>query len=65
VTAKIEEQRPRLITVTGEVRNAVGTLIATGEAKYVPLPPDRHAAFATTFVDEPATSQAAAMLRRV
>ena len=60
VTAKVEEHRPRLISVTGEIRNAVGTLVATGEAKYVPLPPDRHAAFSLTFVDDPMTSRAAA-----
>ena len=62
VTAKVKESRARLITVTGEIRNAVGTLIATGEAKYVPLPPERHAAFATTFVNDPATARAAEML---
>lgn len=59
VTARVTEHRARLIQTACEVRDTAGLLIATAEAKYVPVSPERHAACVATFVDDPATRTAA------
>jgi acyl-coenzyme A thioesterase PaaI-like protein len=65
IEAKIESNRPRMIATTGEVRDDTGELIATGSGKYVPVPPDRNRAFMQTLTSDPATQQAAGILRAV
>jgi acyl-coenzyme A thioesterase PaaI-like protein len=62
VTAKIESQRPKLIQTTAEVTGSDGVL-AVASGKYIPLAPDRHAAFVDTLIDEPATAESANLLR--
>ncbi len=63
ITAAVDSARSKLITTTGEVRKADGTLLATATGKYIPVPADQHAHFVATLVDDPATADAAAMLR--
>jgi uncharacterized protein (TIGR00369 family) len=63
VIARIESRRSKLIQTTCEVTDASGALIATATGKYVPIPADRHAAFVGTFVEDPSTARAAAVLR--
>jgi acyl-coenzyme A thioesterase PaaI-like protein len=64
VEAKVESNRPRLVTTTAEVRDReTGEVVATGSAKYVPVPPDRNCAFVATLVPDAATDEAARMLR--
>jgi acyl-coenzyme A thioesterase PaaI-like protein len=64
VEAKVESNRPRLIVTRADVRDAEsGELVATGMAKYVPVPPDRNRAFVTTLVPDPSTDDAARVLK--
>jgi acyl-coenzyme A thioesterase PaaI-like protein len=64
VETKIESNRPRLITTAGDVRDAeTGEPVATGSAKYVPVPHDRNRAFLDTLVADPATEESARALR--
>lgn len=64
VEAKIESNRPRLITTVGEVRDAeTGEVVASGTAKYVPVPPDRNRAFLQTLVPDAATEETTRYLR--
>jgi acyl-coenzyme A thioesterase PaaI-like protein len=64
VVTKVESNRSRLITTSAAVRDArSGELVATGSAKYVPVPPERNRAFVATLVDDPATDEAARVLR--
>ena len=64
VETKVESNRSRLGTTTATVRDlASGEVVATGSAKYVPVPHDRNRAFVQTLVDDPATDDAARVLR--
>ena len=64
VETKVESSRSRLVLTTAAVRDrACGELVATGSAKYVPVPRDRNRAFVSTLVDDPATGDAAGVLR--
>jgi acyl-coenzyme A thioesterase PaaI-like protein len=63
IKARVESARPRLLQTTAEARDAGGALVATATGKYVPLPDDRNRTFLQTLVDEPATAEAAAVLR--
>ena len=64
VTAKVESNRPRLLVTSAEVRDAEsGELVATGTAKYVPVPPDRNRSFVETLVPSPETEEAARALK--
>jgi acyl-coenzyme A thioesterase PaaI-like protein len=64
IEAKVESNPPRLITTSGEVRDAEsGDLVATGTAKYVPVPPARNRAFVQTLVPEEATRETARVLQ--
>jgi acyl-coenzyme A thioesterase PaaI-like protein len=64
VEAKIETSRSRLITTAADVRDAeTGEVVATGTAKYVPVPHDRNRAFMQTLTPDAATAEAARLLR--
>lgn len=64
VQTKIESNRSRLIMTSAEVRDAEsGELVATGSAKYIPLPPERNRAFVKTLVDDPSTQASANVLK--
>ena len=62
VTASVESKRARLVQTRSDITGPRG-VVATATGKYIPLPPDRHAAFVATLVDEPTTATAAAHLR--
>jgi acyl-coenzyme A thioesterase PaaI-like protein len=63
VTARIDLARSKLITTSGSVTQVDGKVLATATGKYVPLPDDRNRAFIATLVHEPATAEAANVLR--
>jgi acyl-coenzyme A thioesterase PaaI-like protein len=64
VTATLDTTRSKLITTRGQItRPSDNATIATATGKFVPLDPARHAAFLTTFVDDPTTRAAATLLR--
>lgn len=62
ITAKVESSRTRLIQTSAEITGSQG-LLAVATGKYIPLAPDRHAAFVATLVDQPETRETAAALR--
>jgi acyl-coenzyme A thioesterase PaaI-like protein len=55
---KIDIARSKLVTTSGTLSRADGTLVAEATGKYIPLPPDRNLEFVKTLIDEPATSTA-------
>src|SRR5688500_5380817 len=64
IETKVEANRSRLITTAAAVRDlASGDVVATASAKYVPVPRERNRAFVDTLVDDPATDDAARVLR--
>jgi acyl-coenzyme A thioesterase PaaI-like protein len=64
VEAKVESNRPRLITTSAEVRDAsTGDVVASGTAKYVPVPAERNQAFVQTLVPDAGTEVAARALK--
>lgn len=63
VVAKVQSVRSRLIETVGTITDEDGRVVATGDGKYVPLNEERHRAFVETFVSEPATTEAAQLLR--
>ena len=64
VETKIESSRSRLITTTGEVRDAeTAEIVAIGTAKYVPVPHDRNLAFMQTLTLDTTTAEAARHLQ--
>jgi acyl-coenzyme A thioesterase PaaI-like protein len=65
VTARIEQDRRKLILTSGEVKAPNNVLIATASGKYVPLPDERNRAFVATLVDSPTTAETARALRAV
>lgn len=52
--------RSRLIETAYECIDASGSILSTGTAKYVPMPPAANAEVIATFLDEPGTREAAA-----
>lgn len=63
VDTKIESNRSRLVTTAAIVRDAqTGEVVATGSAKYVPVPHERNRAFVATLTPHPATDEAARVL---
>ena len=55
---------PRLVHASGRITEAGGgALVAESTGKYVPVPPERNRAVLATFVDEPQTARAAAILK--
>ena len=52
-----------MFQTTGQVIDQAGDVISTAEGKYLALANDRHEAFMATLVDEPATAEAAKILR--
>jgi len=62
ITARVASKRAKLIQTSAEVRQG-DAIIGSATGKYVPLSEERHMGFVGTFVDEPATSAAAAELR--
>ena len=63
VEARVETNRSRLITTSATVAGPAGELVASGTAKYVPVPPERNRAFVQTLVPDPFTDMAAKVLR--
>ena len=63
VHARVETNRPRLLTTSATVTDQAGELVASGTAKYVPVPADRNRAFVRTLVPDPATDDAAGVLQ--
>ena len=63
VEARVDSSRPRLLTTSATVTDAAGQLVASGTAKYMPVPPERNRAFLQTLVPDPATAEAAGALR--
>src|SRR4051812_46471068 len=63
VEARVESARPRLIQASGRIHNDAGGVICTATGKYVPLDDERNREFVATLVDEPATVEAARILR--
>jgi acyl-coenzyme A thioesterase PaaI-like protein len=65
VEARVDTNRfPRLITTTADVIDVqTGDTLATGSAKYVPVPADRNRAFVQTLVPGDSTREAAAVLQ--
>jgi acyl-coenzyme A thioesterase PaaI-like protein len=61
-TARVESKRSRLITTVGEARRSNGTVLVEAAGKYSPVPPERHTEFMGTFLEEPATREAAGIL---
>jgi len=64
VHAAIVSSRSRLIETDATVTNASGEILATGLAKYTPLPPDKNRAFVATLVDDPETHTTCEILRQ-
>lgn len=62
IIAEVSQQRARLVQTIGNVLDTSGQVVATASGKYVPLDDARHRAFAATFLREPATAAAAAVL---
>jgi acyl-coenzyme A thioesterase PaaI-like protein len=62
VVAKVESIRSRLIETIATITDEDGRVVATGDGKYIPLSDERHRAFVETFVNDPATAQAARLL---
>jgi uncharacterized protein (TIGR00369 family) len=58
ITARVESNRPRLVTTTAEVLDAAGEILATGSGKYVPMPSDQSRQMFETMIREPATARA-------
>ena len=63
VEARVDTNRPRLLTTSATLTDGAGELVATGTAKYVPVPPDRNRAFVGTLADDASTAEAAHVLR--
>jgi len=63
IRASLESARGRMFQTTGQVIDQAGDVISTAEGKYLALANDRHQAFMATLVDEPATAEAAKILR--
>jgi uncharacterized protein (TIGR00369 family) len=64
VTASIEKSRAKVIRTIGQITDANNQLIASGAATYMMLPLEKHQEFVATFVNEPATARAAAILKQ-
>lgn len=60
--ARIDFARTRLVTTTGVIREGE-VVIAEATGKYMPLSIEESAKFVATLVDDPASDEAAAMLR--
>ncbi len=64
IRATLTSSRGRMLQTTATITDASNETLATAEGKYLTLPADRHQTFLTTFIDEPATARAAAILKR-
>jgi acyl-coenzyme A thioesterase PaaI-like protein len=63
ITAKVDSNRPRLVTTSSEVRDReTNDLVAAGGGKYVPVPAERNRGFMQTLVANPMTDAAATIL---
>ncbi len=58
ITARVDSNRPRLVTTTGEIRDAQDNVLATATGKYVPMPPDQSRTMFQTMIREPHTARA-------
>jgi len=58
IEARLTSFRPRLLQTESTITNDTNQLIATATGKYIPMPPNRHAAFVATLIPNPATARA-------
>lgn len=63
IRASVQSARGRMSQTSGQVIDQASDVIATAEGKYLALANDRHEAFMDTLVNEPATAEAARILR--
>jgi acyl-coenzyme A thioesterase PaaI-like protein len=63
IEAHITNPRPRLIQTSATAHDADGNLIAEATGKYVPMPAERHAEMADSFLPDPASEMTASALR--
>jgi acyl-coenzyme A thioesterase PaaI-like protein len=63
-TAQVETVRSKLISTTAQAADESGKVFATATGKYVPLPDDANQNFIRSFVENPATSETAELMRR-
>ena len=61
--ARVESARSRIVTTVGVVRDEAGAVVAEASGKYVPVPAEKNREFVGTLVDEPATAEAARVLK--
>jgi len=64
VEARVEYSRPKIVAVAATVRTPNGAIVAAGEGKYVPMPPEQSERVMRTLIDEPNTHAAVALLTR-
>ena len=62
--ARVEFARPKLIQTMATVRTPDKSVVCAGEGKYVPMDRESSQRVTGTFVDNPATAEAAALLVR-
>ena len=61
--ARVEFARPKLIQTMATIRTPAGSVVATGEGKYVPMAPEESQKVMRVFVDDDKTRAAADILR--
>jgi len=64
IEARVEYSRPKLIQAAATVRTPSGGVIAAAEGKYIPMAPDQSERMMRTFIPEPATQAAMAILTK-
>jgi len=64
-TARIESARPKLILASSTITAPDATIIAQATGKYIPVSPDESRRMLDSLLPDPATAQAAQLLRRV
>ena len=57
------QPQPKLVEVAGKIFDFTGRLAATSSGKYVPTTLDEHLNYMRTFLDDPASAEASALLR--
>jgi acyl-coenzyme A thioesterase PaaI-like protein len=61
--ARVEFARPKLVQTMATIRTPAGSVVATGEGKYVPMTPEESQKVMRMFVDDEKTRAAAGILR--
>jgi acyl-coenzyme A thioesterase PaaI-like protein len=62
VKAKVESHTPRLIKTSATLHTESGELLATATGKYVPVPTDHNTILVKSLIEDPKTSESAAIL---